>query len=97
MKQLSLLDWTPPCKVVAFPLAKRSGKVRRVAEVLSTKHGAAATNYWKQTIAAIAGQMQRAGIDHDAINSELRDFHDAVQRELWTLAGQGQRPGGSAA
>ncbi|MGX9180912.1 hypothetical protein [Mesorhizobium sp. BHbdii] len=44
MKQLELLDWNPPCLVIAFPMAKRVGKVR-VAEVLSVKRGAAATNY----------------------------------------------------
>ncbi|WP_165778362.1 DUF6074 family protein [Mesorhizobium wenxiniae] len=45
MKQLELLDWNPPCLVIAFPMAKRVGKVRRVAEVRSVKRGAAATNY----------------------------------------------------
>lgn len=45
MKQLELLDWNPPCLVIAFPMAKRVGKVRRDAEVRSVKRGAAATNY----------------------------------------------------
>ncbi|MER9169855.1 DUF6074 family protein [Mesorhizobium australicum] len=97
MKQLDLLDWTPPCKVIAFPMVKRIGKVRRVADVLAVKRGAAATNYWKQTVSTLAGQMARAGIDPDTINRELRQFHDAVQRELWLRSGHDQRPGGSAA
>ena len=97
MKQLDLLNWTPPCQVVAFPLAKRMGKVRRVADILVEKRGAAATSYWKQTISTIASQMQRAGLDRDVINEELRSFHDAVQRELWRRAGHGQRPRGNAA
>lgn len=97
MKQLNLLDWTPPCTVIAFPMAKRVGKIRRVADTLAVKRGAAATNYWKQTVATLGGQMQRAGFDRDAINRELREFHDAVQRELWLRSGQSQRPGGDAA
>ncbi|MDF3216277.1 MULTISPECIES: DUF6074 family protein [Mesorhizobium] len=97
MKQLDLLDWNPPCMLIAFPMAKRIGKIRRVAEVLSARRGAAATNYWKQMVATMGGQMQRAGFDRDTINRELREFHDAVQRELWLRSGHGQRPGGSAA
>lgn len=97
MKQLNLLDWNSPCMVIAFPMAKRVGKIRRVAEMLSAKRGAAATNYWKQTVATLGGQMQRAGFDRDTINRELRDFYDAVQRELWLRSGQSQRPGGDVA
>lgn len=97
MKQLSLLDWNPPCMVIAFPMAKRVGKVRRVAEVLAGKRGAAATNYWRRTVATLGGQMQRSGLCRETINRELREFHDAVQRELWLRSGQGQRPGGNAA
>ena len=71
-------------------MAKRVGKVRRVEEVLSGKRGAAATNYWVQMIATWGGQMQRAGFDRNTINRELRELHDAVQRELWLRSGQGQ-------
>jgi hypothetical protein len=55
MKQLDLPDWTPPCRIIAFPMAKRVGKVRRVAEVLSAKRGAAATNCWKQMVTTLGG------------------------------------------
>ncbi|MER8437756.1 DUF6074 family protein [Mesorhizobium sp. M1312] len=97
MKQLELLDWNPSCLVIAFPMAKRVGKVQHVAEVLSVKRGAAATNCWKQVVATLDGQTQRAGFDRDTINRELRAFHDAVQRELCLRSGHGQRPGGNAA
>ncbi|WP_353682695.1 DUF6074 family protein [Mesorhizobium sp.] len=83
--------------MIAFPMAKRVGKVRRVAEVLSGKRGAAATNYWKQVVATLGGQTQRAGFDSDTINREPRALHDAVQRELCLRSGHGQRPGGDAA
>ncbi|WP_185928131.1 DUF6074 family protein [Mesorhizobium sp. M6A.T.Ce.TU.016.01.1.1] len=61
MKQLEVLDWNPPCLVIAFPMAKRVGKVRRVAEVLSVKRGAAATNYWKQVVAPWADRRNVPG------------------------------------
>ncbi|RUY18223.1 hypothetical protein EN925_08325 [Mesorhizobium sp. M7A.F.Ca.US.006.04.2.1] len=64
--------------------------------MLSAKRGAAVTN-WKQMVATLGTQMQRAGFDRDITNRELREFHNAVQRELWLRSGQGQRPGGSAA
>ncbi|TIN79746.1 DUF6074 family protein [Mesorhizobium sp.] len=60
MKQLDLLDWKPPCQVIVFPLAKRMGKVRRVADILAEKHGAAAKSYWKQTILTMAGSSAPA-------------------------------------
>ncbi len=97
MKQLDLLCWTPPRTVIAFPLAKRAGKVRRVAEVLLTKRGQAADTYWRQTVSTISVQMERAGLEPDVISAELRSFHDEVQREMCRRSGQGQRAGGSAA
>jgi hypothetical protein len=97
MMQLDLLTWKAPCRVSPFPLARRVGRVRRVAEVLAGKHGTAAVTYWKQTVGAIVGQMARAGIDDDRIRHELRTFHDAVQAEMWKRGGHGQRPGGNAA
>ncbi|WP_352713842.1 DUF6074 family protein [Mesorhizobium opportunistum] len=62
----------------------------------SAKRGAAATNCWKQIVATLGGQMQRAGFEGGTINRELREFHNSDQRELWLRSGQGQRPGGSA-
>ena len=97
MRQLDLLSWSPPRQVIAFPLAKRVGKVRRVADVLMAKNGQAAATYWRQTVTTLGEQLQRAGIDRKAIDEQLRAFHDAVQRELQSRNGHGQRPGGSAA
>ncbi|WP_366512627.1 DUF6074 family protein [Mesorhizobium sp.] len=37
----------------------------------------------------MSGQMQRAGVDQDAIGRELRSFHNAVQQELCRRGGHG--------
>lgn len=99
-KQLDLLSWTPPRQVIPFPCEKRIGKVRRVAEVLEGKHGKAADAYWRQTVDALVGPMERAGIPTETIRAEVRAFHDAVQRELVRRAHAGRpspRTGGDAA
>lgn len=73
---------TPPCKVILFPLVKRLGKVRHTAQLLSTKHGEDAVLYWKQVMAANRKHLARVGLDEQAIEAELRSFHDAVQSEM---------------
>jgi hypothetical protein len=94
---LPLFRWTPPCRVMAFPLDKRIGRVRSVAEKLVGKRGHTADAYWRQTVKALAGQMERAGIPKAEIDIELRAFFDAVQAEMIRLTYRGRRPGGDAA
>ena len=97
MNQLDLLAWAPPRTVLVFPLAKRAGKVRRVAEVLACKRGPAAASYWKKTVDTLADQMKRAGLAATTINAELRSFHDAVQAELCRRSRQPHGQSGDAA
>lgn len=97
MTQLSLLDWTPPRKVIAFPCDRRTGKIRRTAEILSSKHGDAAGAYWRQVVTALARQLDTAGLTAPERDRQIRLFFDAVQRELQRTAGHGRRPGGDAA
>jgi Family of unknown function (DUF6074) len=72
----------PAGQVVVFPANRRTGKIRRTAEVLSQRHGRAADRYWRQIIDGMASQMARAGFGDEVIRSEIRAFSDAVQREL---------------
>lgn len=81
-EQLDLLSWAPPCRVHAFPLARRLTKVRAVAENLRRKHGKAADIYWRQTVSTLAGQLSRAGVPASEVSETLRGFFDAVQREM---------------
>lgn len=88
---LPLFAWTPPCKVILFPLVNRVGKVRHTAGLLSQKHGEDAALYWKQVVSANRKHLSRVGLGDDEIVVELRAFHDAVQAELvrMTYAGRG--------
>ena len=96
--QLDLMTSSPPrCRVVAFPLAKRVSKVRRVADLLERKHGRDAEIYWKTTVRGLIDQLARAGIAGAEATEEVRSFHEAVQSELTRRAYRGSRPGGSAA
>jgi len=95
--QLNLLDWQPPRRVLVFPLARRVVRVRNVAEKLSQKSGFVAEAYWKQTVSTLRGQMERAGIETEVIDQELRSFFDAVQAELNRMAYASRgHPGGAA-
>lgn len=94
---LPLLAWTPPCKVILFPLVNRVGKVRHTAQLLSSKHGEDAVLYWKQVVAANRKHLARIGLDEAGIEAELRSFHEAVHSEMVRQAYYGGRGNGGAA
>ncbi|MBL0935531.1 MAG: hypothetical protein IBJ07_12375 [Rhizobiaceae bacterium] len=87
---------TKSAAIVAFPLTRRIGKIRAVATNLAGKNGSAAEAYWKQSVATIANQMDRNGVDQDEIRQELREFFHAVQREMVRMAGENRETGGAA-
>ncbi|RWE29792.1 DUF6074 family protein [Mesorhizobium sp.] len=95
--QLDLLAWKPSPQVIVFPLARRLEKVRRVANLLSKKHGKDADIYWKNTVRGLFEQLQRAGIAETVIADEVRQFQDAVQLELRQRAFIWSPQGGDAA
>lgn len=97
MTQLSLLDWTPPRKVIPFPSDRRVGKVRHTADLLLSKHGDPARAYWRSVVTGLARQLDAAGIPADERDRQCRLFFNAVQHELQRRAGHGRRPGGDAA
>lgn len=68
--------------IVPFPAKYRAGKIRRVAEVLSDRHGKSAERYWQQIVDGMASQMERSGLPRPVIDRELREFFGAVQAEL---------------
>lgn len=94
---LPLFTWSPPCKVMLFPLTKRVGKVRHTAGMLSQKRGEDALLYWKQVIAANRKHLTRVGLDEASIQTELRSFHDAVQCEMVRQAYSGGHGSGGGA
>lgn len=84
--QMDLLTWKPTCKLIAFPPARRSHRVRWIAENLLRKHGGAADAYWKQTVTRTRNELHGVGIPEGEIETELRAFFDAVQAEMVRLA-----------
>lgn len=95
---LPLFRWQPACKVIAFPLNNRIGKIRKTAATLSKKHGDDAELYWKQVSAGNRKHLARIGLSEDQIESELLKFHQSVQSEMVRQAYRGSTgsPGGAA-
>lgn len=92
---LPLFRWSPPkCVVLPFPTSRRAGKIRRTVEVLSSRHGKGADQYWNQVIAGMRSQMIAAGLPDETIDRELRDFATAVFGRIRMSA---PRTGGDAA
>lgn len=71
------------CQVIPFPVIRRIGKIRRTVEVLSVRHGKAGDQYWRQVVAGMRGQMEKAGLPEATIFAELSAFLDVVHRELY--------------
>ncbi|MBZ9926807.1 DUF6074 family protein [Mesorhizobium sp. BR1-1-4] len=76
---LTVPAWTPSaCEVVPFPANRRTGKIRRTAEILGDRHGKGADRYWQQVIGGMRSQMEKAGLQSRVIETELQGFADAV-------------------
>lgn len=93
--QLSLLDWRPPARVIAFPVSRQRDRVHKCAATLFRKHGHAAELFWRKTVRTILADLERAGVPDDQAREEVRAFFDAVQVELNRIANSA--PGGDAA
>ena len=80
---LPLFDWQPPVQVIAFPLEKRIGKVRRVAEVMSRQRTKNAEDAYFQNIDdGLKAQLLRSGVEPSKINAELDAFWNQVSIEM---------------
>jgi hypothetical protein len=96
MKQMNLLDWSPPCQVIAFPLIHRVGRIREVAEKLNAKSLAAANFYERQVTEGLMAHLDRLGVDEAEQDRQLACFWDAVCLERARLSCS-RHPGGDAA
>jgi hypothetical protein len=81
MKQMNLLDWNPPCQVVAFPLINRVGRIREVAEKLNAKSLAAANFYERQVTEGLLAHLDRLGVDEAEQDRQIACFWDEVCHE----------------
>ena len=93
--QLDLLSWVKPCEVIPFPAKHKTGRARRMAEIMLKRKGRWAESYWRQTIATYDRQLRAAGVPDAVVRRELSDFTHAVQMQI-DLA-TGYAGGGDAA
>lgn len=96
---LPLFRWTPPkVEVIPFPIAKRTGHVRRIAErIQSSRTDREAEALWKRALDTTVRQMERAGIEEARIEVELAALHHCVGREMQRVAHRPYQPDGERA
>ncbi|TIN03865.1 MAG: hypothetical protein E5Y38_06295 [Mesorhizobium sp.] len=96
--QPNLFDWTPPCQIIVFPMARRVGRIRDVAvKMLDKPTDKAAASYRDQVTDAMLRALARAGIPEDEQDEQLGAFWSAVQTEIIRLCYRNNRPGGNVA
>lgn len=98
----TLFDWRPPpapaCSVIPFPLVRRRGKIRDVAQKLLTKTtDRHVESYQQQVSDALLNHLDRLGVAEHDQDEQLRAFWSAVEIEVTRLTYRGRRPGGDAA
>jgi len=94
---LPLFRWTPPVKVIMFPMVKRVGRIRDVAEKMLEKPTDRATAFYRNQVTdAMIRQMDKAGISEAEQDEELGAFWQAVDGEMIRLTYSGRGTGGAA-
>lgn len=86
---------TEACKMFVFPLARRVGKVRRVAEVYQRQQGKAQSSYWRTQTNGMWDQLEELGFTVDQITEQLDGFKTAVQCEINRRHFEGRDQGGN--
>ena len=83
IRTLPLFAWTPPVKVIAFPLHNRVGKVRDVARKLASKTTERhADSYREQVSEALRGRLAKVGVCLFEQERQITLFWSAVDREV---------------
>ena len=96
--QMDLLDWKPACRIIAFPLVNRIGRIREVAGKLHEKSTDRAVDYYRRQVTeGMIGHLDRLGIPERDQDEELGAFWTAVDLEIARLTYRSQRPGGDVA
>lgn len=97
MTGLPLFDWTPPTRILLFPVHRRVGRIRRVAtSLLSKKSDRTAALEWERTMSAMAKQLAAVGLSEYATEQYLADFREAVELEMQRQAYVSRQSGGAA-
>jgi hypothetical protein len=72
--------------IIQFPIDRHTYFVRETARVLERRHGEAANRFWKMTCRRLYARLQVQGMAHEAIQSEIQAFSNAVQLEMQRAA-----------
>lgn len=67
---------------IPFPMARRTGIVRRCAAELEALHGEPALRYWRAECRKLADELAALGCDEAEMRLQVLDFQDEVQCEL---------------
>jgi hypothetical protein len=73
---------TSACLLIPFPLSRRVGKVRRVAEVYERKDDKGRDTYWRTETNRLQDQLIELGFSSAEIRTQMLGFKDAVQCEI---------------
>ena len=95
---LPLFAWQPPCRLIAFPMVNRVGKIRDVAgKMLDKTTDRHADHYRSQVNEALVKQFEKIGLAENEIEQQLAGFWLKVGDEMTRLTYQGHGTGGNAA
>ena len=94
--QTSVLDSNEPCRVVAFPLARRIGRIREVVRKLNGKSRAAGAFYERQVTEGLLTHLDRLGVDEAEQDRQIDSFWVQVNVEVAALVCRNE-PGGDLA
>lgn len=72
-------------RVIPFPLARRSGWVRRQAAWFCDQSHAAAEKNLRAALEVQRQTMERRGVSADLIEGELEAGQSAIRAEIWRL------------
>lgn len=92
---LPLFKWIPVGRVIVFPMARRSGRIRDVAlKMLDKPTERAASSYRNQLTATLVKQLEKAGLSDEDLDEYVGEFWSAVQVEINRLTYRNNRPDG---
>ena len=92
----SAMDSQVPCRVIAFPLGRRIGRIREVARKLNGKSRAAASFYQRQVTEGMTAHLDRLGVDELEQDRQIDTFWVQVNVEVAALS-RGSESGGDLA
>ncbi|MGR9349952.1 DUF6074 family protein [Rhizobium leguminosarum] len=87
---LPLFAWQPPCKVMAFPMVARVGKIRDVARKLASKTTDRHADYYcSQVTEALRLHLEKIGLAEAQQDEQIGAFWAKVDQEVVRLTYRG--------